>query len=101
MTVMAHQKSVNVAKYSPNDKFIASSSQDKTIKIWQAKDLKLLMQLNGHLKGIWDLQFSPADKLLATVSGDKLLKVWDISPGDVSKRCVATFQGHQEQLVKV
>lgn len=99
MTVMAHQKSINVAKFSPNDKLIASASQDKTIKIWSADELKLVMQLKGHLKGIWDIDFSPADKQLVSVSGDKLIKVWNLS-GDKGQ-CVATLQGHNDQLVKV
>jgi WD40 repeat protein len=42
MTVMAHQKYINVTRVSPNDKLIASSSQDRTIKIWNAGDLMLL-----------------------------------------------------------
>jgi len=39
---MAHQKYINSVKISPNDKLIATSSQDKTIKIWDAKNLTLL-----------------------------------------------------------
>lgn len=99
MTVMAHQKSINIAKFSPNDKFIASGSQDKSVKIWTAKELRQVMELKGHLKGIWDLEFSPTDKQIVTVSGDKLLKVWNIS-GDKAM-CVATLQGHADQLIKV
>ena len=49
---------------------------------------------------MWDIAFSKHDKSIATVSGDKLIKVWNIS--DVAKpQCVATLQGHQEQLAKV
>jgi len=99
MTVMAHQKCINIAKFSPNDKFIASGSQDKMVRIWNAKDLRQLMELKGHMKGIWDLEFSPSDKQIVTVSGDKLLKVWNIS-GEKAE-CVATLQGHADQLVKV
>ena len=36
MTVVAHQKYINVVKVSPNDKLIASSSQDRSVKIWNA-----------------------------------------------------------------
>lgn len=36
MTIMGHNKYINSVKVSPNDKLIASSSQDKTIKIWNA-----------------------------------------------------------------
>ena len=99
MTVMGHQKSINCVKFSPNDKLIASGSQDKTVKIWTAKELKLVTELKGHMKGIWDLEFSPTDKMIVTVSGDRLLKVWNIA-GEKGE-CVATLQGHYEQLIKV
>ena len=34
MTIMAHQKYINAVRIAPNDKLIATSSQDKTINIW-------------------------------------------------------------------
>mmetsp|Transcript_4577 Transcript_4577/g.6941 ORF Transcript_4577/g.6941 Transcript_4577/m.6941 type:complete len:299 (+) Transcript_4577:1864-2760(+) len=82
---------------------IATASQDKSIKIWRSKDLHQLGQLKGHKKNIWDLQFSPSDKQLVTVSGDNFIKVWDlhdIESGVEKQRCIATLQGHQDQLVK-
>jgi U3 small nucleolar RNA-associated protein 13 len=94
---MAHQKYINAVKISPNDKMIATSSQDKTIKLWDAKSLTLLKTLAGHRRGIWDIQFSPTDQLIASASGDNLLKVWSIASG----QAVATLQGHQAALVKL
>jgi len=79
---MAHQKYINVAKFSPNDKLIASASQDKTIKIWNAKDLQLEMQLTGHKKNVWDIEFSPFEKQLVSVGGDKLIKVWNLNKNE-------------------
>jgi U3 small nucleolar RNA-associated protein 13 len=97
MTVMGHQKYINVVRVSPNDKMIASSSQDKTIKIWNSSDLMLVLTLTGHKKGVWDCSFSPVDKLLVSASGDKTVKVWNLTNGT----CIATLSGHLTSLVKV
>lgn len=100
LTVMAHKKYINAVKYAPNDKMIASASQDKTVKLWSADSLQHIGTLAGHRKNVWDIAFSKHDKSIATVSGDKLVKVWNIS--DAAKpQCTATLQGHQEQLSKV
>ena len=61
MTIMAHQKYINTVRVSPNDKLIATSSQDKTIKIWEANTLTLKTTLTGHRKGVWDIQFAPTE----------------------------------------
>ena len=59
------------------------------MRLWSAKELKQILELKGHKKGIWDLEFSPSDKQIVTVSGDKLMKVWNIS-GDKGE-CIATL----------
>eukprot|EP00347_Sterkiella_histriomuscorum_P000004 403377554 len=97
LTIVGHQKYINVVRVSPNDKLIASSSQDKSIKIWNASNLMLNHTLTGHKKGVWDVAFSPVDKILVSASGDKTLKVWNLQNGT----CISTFQGHQNSLVKI
>ena len=93
---MAHQKYINSVRVSPNDKLIATSSQDKTINIWQAGALTLKKTLKGHKSGIWDIQFAPTEQLLVSASGDKTCKVWNVGSGE----CLATLQGHATALVK-
>jgi len=87
MTIMGHQKCINVVRVSPNDKLIASGSNDRVIKLWDANSLTQKGELKGHKKGVWDLQFSPVDQLLVSASGDMILKVWNTG----TKMCIASL----------
>lgn len=97
ISVRAHEKDINIVSIAPNDSFVASGSQDKTVKLWNTTDLSLKATLKGHRRGVWDCQFSPIDRVLATSSGDKTIKLWSL--GDFS--CVRTFQGHQASALRV
>lgn len=55
---MAHDKSINSVKWSPDEELIASCSQDKLIKIW-SKNLELQATFKGHRRGVWDVIFHP------------------------------------------
>jgi len=92
-----HDKDINIVVVSPNDSIVASGSQDKTVRLWNATDLSLKATLKGHKRGVWDCQFSPIDKVLATSSGDKTIKLWSL--GNFS--CVRTFQGHLSSVLRI
>ncbi|KAL1441233.1 hypothetical protein MTO96_008655 [Rhipicephalus appendiculatus] len=97
LTVAAHEKDINGLAVAPNDQLIASASQDKTAKLWNAADLSLLGTFRGHRRGVWCASFSPVDQVLATSSADTTIKLWSIS--DFS--CVKTFEGHECSVLKV
>jgi len=96
-SIRAHEKDINIVTVAPNDSLVASGSQDKTVKLWNATDLSLRATFKGHKRGVWDCQFSPIDRVLATSSGDKTIKLWSLS--DYS--CVRTFQGHVASVLRV
>ncbi|KAL7978984.1 hypothetical protein Chor_015008 [Crotalus horridus] len=96
-TEVAHDKDINSVAVSPNDKLIATGSQDKTAKLWNCENCVLLGVFSGHKRGIWCVQFSPADQVLATSSADGTVKIWDLQ--DFS--CLKTFEGHDASVLKV
>jgi U3 small nucleolar RNA-associated protein 13 len=96
-SVRGHEKDINIISIAPNDSIVASGSQDKTVKLWNATDLTLKATLKGHRRGVWDCQFSPIDRVVATSSGDKTVKLWSLA--DYS--CVRTFQGHLSSVLRV
>lgn len=100
-TVKAHDKDVNAISISPNDRLIASASQDKLIKIWNAQPGNTLLSLcgvcRGHKRGVWAIEFSPVDKCLASASGDKSIRLWS----STTFSCLRTFEGHTASVLSI
>ncbi|XP_030646685.1 transducin beta-like protein 3 [Chanos chanos] len=97
LTEKAHDKDVNSVAVSPNDKLLASGSQDRTAKLWSLDDMSLLGVFRGHRRGVWCAQFSPIDRVLATSSADGSVKLWGLQ--DFS--CLKTFEGHDASVLKI
>lgn len=70
-----HNSLVMSAKFSQDGQTIATTSADKTIKIWQANG-KLLKTLVGHQDTVNDVDFSPDGQLIASGSEDNTIKLW-------------------------
>nr|XP_020491885.1 transducin beta-like protein 3 [Labrus bergylta] len=99
-TEKAHDKDVNSVAVSPNDKLLASGSQDRTAKLWSLTGegtVDLLGVFRGHRRGVWAVCFSPVDQVLATSSADGTSKLWGLQ--DFS--CLKTFEGHDASVLKV
>lgn len=95
-TELAHLMDINCVTVSPNDKMIATGSQDKTAKLW-TEDLTLLGVLKGHRRGVWCVKFSPIDQIILTSSADSSIKLWSIA--DLG--CLKTFEGHESSVLKI
>jgi U3 small nucleolar RNA-associated protein 13 len=108
---LAHDKDINALDVSPNGRFFASASQDKTVKIWDVERLEVQGILKGHKRGVWTVRFAPSNMpaiqgeqgsvsgkgVILTGSGDKTIKLWNLS----DYTCLRTFEGHSHNVLKL
>ena len=81
-TVDAHSAEVNCLSFNPYSEFIlASGSADKTVALWDLRNLKLkLHSFESHKDEIFQVQWSPHNETILASSGtDRRLHVWDLS----------------------
>lgn len=73
----SHKNMIYSMKLSPNGKYLASGSYDKTIKIWDMATFNCIATLKGHTSSVYSLSFSPDSKYL--VSSSEEILIWDTS----------------------
>ncbi len=73
----AHNNSVFALSYTPDYKFLISSSRDARLKVWDVASGYLQAgEVAAHLFAINHLVFSPSGEYFATASMDKSIKIW-------------------------
>ncbi|WP_392531313.1 protein kinase [Nostoc sp. C117] len=89
--------SVNALAFYPQGKILASTNDDKNIKLWDLNKKKLIASLSGHRQAVKSVAFSPDGKILATASDDKTIKLWHIS----TLKEICTLLGHSHAVKSV
>jgi WD40 repeat protein len=69
---------VNTIALSHDSKTLVSGENDKSIKLWNVNNQKLIGNLQGHTQAITSTTFNHNDTILATASDDKTINLWDV-----------------------
>ncbi|MGR9105954.1 MAG: NACHT and WD repeat domain-containing protein [Gammaproteobacteria bacterium] len=80
LKTLPHGAEVYRVVYSPDAKWIATASDDRTARLWDAATGRQLQRLD-HEDDVRFVTFSPDGTRLATASSDTSARVWDVATG--------------------
>lgn len=88
----SHLDWVEAIAFSADDHYVASGSNDRTIRIWRTEDGQLVRTLYGHTGAVKVIAFSPDGHYLASGGRDGKITIWDWQRGLEIK----TLLGHTD-----
>ena len=97
-TLEAHSEGVWDLAISPDGKFLASASRDKTIKLWDLSNGRNTATLKGHTDSLGALAFHPDGKILASAARDQTIKLWDIT---TNENTLTIPTGQREMIISL
>jgi WD40 repeat protein len=89
--------SVNAVSWSPDGRWLASGSDDHTVRIWDGETGEERLRLEGHTDWVRSLSWSPDGRWLASGAQDATTRIWDSEAGRERLR----LGGHTELVWSV
>ncbi|CDK27805.1 unnamed protein product [Kuraishia capsulata CBS 1993] len=74
--LVGHSGAVYGLSFSPDNHYLLSSSEDKTVRLWSTDTYTSLVSYKGHNSPVWDVKFSPLGHYFATASHDQTARLW-------------------------
>lgn len=95
VTCVGHSRGINEVSWNRTAPLLATASDDKTVRCWDAVTGETLVEFRGHSNFCFciDQHFY----ILASGSFDETVKLWDIRSGE----CIATLPAHSDPVTAV
>ncbi|MDJ0846013.1 AAA-like domain-containing protein [Crocosphaera sp.] len=93
--LIGHQDAVNSVTLSRDGRWIATASNDGTVRLWNQQGQQKAL-LTGHESNIYGVAFSPDSQTLATAGQDNTARVWNLEG-----KQLAVLKGHDASVYSV
>src|SRR5947209_11181975 len=80
-TLSGHSNWVQGLAFAPDGSRLASSSWDRTVRVWDVESGRCLHTLEGHTERVQCLAWSPDGRREASAGFDHTIWLWDAEPG--------------------
>lgn len=101
VSLLGHSRGINDVAWSRGGSlgaFVATASDDKTLRLWDVNTGDALVEFRGHSNFVFCAKFNPqSSNLLVSGSFDETVKLWDVRTGD----CVSTLPAHSDPVTAV
>jgi small GTP-binding protein domain len=93
--------------FDPQGETLASGGAGGTVKLWEARNGRLLRTLEGHQDSVSSVAFDPQGEILASGCSDGTVKLWETRNGRLlrtlgeARRSLFTFEGPQDRARSV
>jgi WD40 repeat protein len=94
LTLTGHTEGVNDVSWSPDGSYVASASDDGSVRLWETAGGACLRTLVGHAHYVFCVAFSPRTAHVATASFDETVKLWCPRTGV----CLRTLPAHSDPV---
>lgn len=74
--MVGHSGPVYACKFSPDNQFLFSASQDATIRMWSLCTYSSIVVFKGHNGPVWDIDIGPSGHYFVSGSADRTARLW-------------------------
>ena len=89
-----HRSYVGDVTYAPDGRFVATASDDGTVRIWETESHAVVATLDDHSSCVNQVVFAPDGSWFATSSCDHTVRTWDLK----TFRSMNTFGPHENAV---